>query len=132
MSHFFLPWSSFELLVTVVVCGVAMYFVINFFFSPMMMESQQQEQEQKKKKPLSVRREGFEEEETFAIPGILWQTWFTHEMLPLAQFNVDELRRLNPDYSHRLVNDSEAAAFMIAHFGGQYTLPDVLRGVVRI
>jgi hypothetical protein len=80
-----------------------------------MMESQQQ---QEQTKPL--RREA---EEQFAIPGILWQTWYAHELLPLAQFNVDELRRLNPDYSHRLVNDSEAAAFMVAHFGGQHNSP---------
>ncbi|KAJ1463294.1 nucleotide-diphospho-sugar transferase [Pelagophyceae sp. CCMP2097] len=55
----------------------------------------------------------------YAIPALIWQTWFTSDLFPAAAARVAQTKRLNPGHAHRLVNDTEAAAFMRRHFAGR-------------
>lgn len=51
------------------------------------------------------------------IPRILHQTFATHDLPMALRTNVEELRRLNPDWEHRLYDDAMIEAFIAQEYG---------------
>mmetsp|Transcript_26720 Transcript_26720/g.41104 ORF Transcript_26720/g.41104 Transcript_26720/m.41104 type:complete len:374 (-) Transcript_26720:363-1484(-) len=47
---------------------------------------------------------------------IVWLKWNTHQLPLLVQGHVDEMKRSNPTYEFRLVNDTEAEALIRENF----------------
>lgn len=53
------------------------------------------------------------------IPKIIHQTYFTRDLPPALQDNVDRLRRENPDWEYRFYDDADIAEFITTHYGAQ-------------
>lgn len=52
------------------------------------------------------------------IPRKIIQTWHTKTLSPKMKFTVDSLLQLNPEYSYRLFDSTEARNFIITHYNG--------------
>ena len=55
------------------------------------------------------------------IPKIIHQTIFSRKTLhPLFQENIDFLKRMNPDWEHRLYDDEDCRRFILRIYGKEY------------
>ncbi|WP_324672147.1 glycosyltransferase family 32 protein [Hymenobacter sp. GOD-10R] len=61
------------------------------------------------------------------IPRIIHQTFMSKKLPAELQENVDNLKRLNPGWAHRLYDDDDITAFILDQYG-----PEVLRYYERI
>jgi mannosyltransferase OCH1-like enzyme len=55
------------------------------------------------------------------IPLTIYQTWYTKDLPPSMQKNVDNLKRQNPEFSYQLYDDNDCREFIRINFS-----PDVL------
>jgi len=51
-----------------------------------------------------------------AIPKIIHQTFYTRDLPEKLVANVDQLRRLNPEWEYRFYDDNDIAAFIQTHY----------------
>jgi len=51
-----------------------------------------------------------------AIPKIIHQTFYTRDLPEKLAANVDQLRRLNPEWEYRFYDDADIAVFIQAHY----------------
>lgn len=56
------------------------------------------------------------------IPLTIYQTWYTKDLPPSMQKNVEQLKQQNPEFSYELYDDNDCREFIRIHFS-----PDVLR-----
>lgn len=53
------------------------------------------------------------------IPKIIFQTWFTRNIHPSMQSQIDRMLKLNPEYEYRLFTDEDMDNFVNEHFPGE-------------
>lgn len=50
------------------------------------------------------------------IPKIIWQTWMTKDLHPICQAQLDNTKKINPDWTHYLLTDDELDNFVNTEF----------------
>ena len=53
------------------------------------------------------------------IPKIIHQTYFTRDLPPKLQDNVERLKRENPDWEYRFYDDADITDFITTHYGAE-------------
>lgn len=49
----------------------------------------------------------------------IFQSWFTRDLHPIVQANIDRIKRLNPTYTHAIYTDNEMDDFVNTNFKGE-------------
>jgi mannosyltransferase OCH1-like enzyme len=53
------------------------------------------------------------------IPKIIYQSWYTMDLHPAIQNKIDNTKRLNPNYFHKIYTDEEIDAFVQENYPGE-------------
>ena len=53
------------------------------------------------------------------IPKNIFQSWYTINLHPLIKNKIDNMKKMNPSYNHRIYTDDEIDAFVNENFPGE-------------
>jgi hypothetical protein len=67
------------------------------------------------------------------IPKKIFQSWKTKELSPEMYLAVSSIKKLNPDYTYELSDDSDCRQFILQHFGKVYAsaFDDLIPGAFK-